>query len=94
MSAEDRGKLPSGTMALSALTGEGTANLLSLLDERLAAGYKVLEFSVPAADGKIISWLHQNAEIISARSLADKMVLKVRISAPSAAKLQKMLNNI
>ncbi len=94
LSAEDRGKLPSGTMALSALTGEGTANLLSLLDERLAAGYKVLEFSVPAADGKIISWLHQNAEIISARSLADKMVLKVRISAPSAAKLQKMLNNI
>lgn len=94
LSAEDHGKLPSGTMALSALTGEGTANLLSLLDERLAAGYKVLEFSVPAADGKIISWLHQNAEIISARSLADKMVLKVRISAPSAAKLQKMLNNI
>lgn len=93
LSAEDHGKLPSGTMALSALTGEGTANLLSLLDERLAVGYKVLEFSVPAADGKIISWLHQNAEIISARPISDKMVLKVRISAPSAAKLQKMLNN-
>lgn len=93
LSAEDRGKLPAGAMPLSALTGEGTANLLSLLDERLAVGYKVLEFSVPAADGKIISWLHQNAEIISARPISDKMVLKVRISAPSAAKLQKMLNN-
>ncbi len=93
LSAEERGKLPAGALPLSALTGEGAANLLNLLDERLAIGYKVLEFSISAADGKKIAWLHQNAEIISARSVADKMVIKVRISAPSAAKLQKMLSN-
>ncbi len=93
LSAEERGKLPAGTLPLSALTGEGAANLLNLLDERLAIGYKVMEFSISAADGKKIAWLHQNAEIISARSVADKMVIKVRISAPSAAKLQKMLSN-
>lgn len=93
LSAEERGKLPAGALPLSALTGEGAANLLNLLDERLAIGYKVMEFSISAADGKKIAWLHQNAEIISARSVADKMVIKVRISAPSAAKLQKMLSN-
>ena len=93
LSVEERGKLPAGALPLSALTGEGAANLLNLLDERLAIGYKVMEFSISAADGKKIAWLHQNAEIISARSVADKMVIKVRISAPSAAKLQKMLSN-
>ena len=93
LSAEERAKMTNnhGALPLSALTGDGSSALLNLLDERLAIGYKVWEFSVPAANGKLISWLHRNAEIISSRSVVENMVFKVRISASSAAKLKKML---
>ncbi len=94
LSADERERLPKGAgiLPISALTGEGTDALLKLLDERLAVGYKVLEFSIPAADGKTIAWIHANAEVISSRDEDNLMILKVRISHTAASRLKKMLS--
>ncbi len=93
LSADAKAHLPggAGVVQLSALSGEGTQNLLQLLDDRLAAGYQIREFSLSAADGKSIAWIHQNAEVISSRPYEDKIILKVRISSPAVSRLQKLL---
>ena len=74
-------------VAVSALSGEGINNFLNILDERLAADYKVMQFSVSATDGKTISWIHSNSDVISSRLENDKIVFKIRISNSSASKL-------
>lgn len=90
---KQRANLPSGAgiLPVSALSGEGTAAFLNLLDDRLAIGYKVMEFSIPAADGKTISWIYANAEVISSRSEGNSYILKVRISSAAVSKLKKKL---
>ena len=96
LDAGQRAKLPAdaGILPVSALTGEGTKAFLDLLDDRLAAGYKILEFSVPASDGKTIAWIHANAEVISSRNEESSLVLKVRISSTAAARLKKKLQSV
>ena len=79
-------------VAVSALSGEGINNFLNILDERLAADYKVMQFSVSATDGKTISWIHSNSDVISSRLENDKIVFKIRISNSSASKLLNKLN--
>lgn len=80
-------------VAVSALSGEGINNFLNILDERLAADYKVMQFSVSATDGKTISWIHSNSDVISSRLENDKIVFKIRISNSSASKLLNKLNS-
>jgi GTP-binding protein HflX len=50
-------------VALSALTGEGTAALLALIQEHLARTKLTLNYVIPAADGAAMAWLHQNATV-------------------------------
>ena len=80
-------------VAVSALSGEGINNFLNILDERLAADYKVMQFSVSATDGKTISWIHSNSDVISSRLENDKIVFKIRISNSFASKLLNKLNS-
>lgn len=80
-------------VAVSALSGEGINNFLNILDERLAADYKVMQFSVSATDGKTIAWIHSNSDVISSRLENDKIVFKIRISNSSASKLLNKLNS-
>lgn len=94
LSAEERSHLPSGAgiVQVSALSGEGTSALLQRIDDCLAADYKILEFGLPASDGKTIAWVHQNAEVISSRMQGETVIFKVRISQSAAARLQKRLS--
>ena len=50
---------------VSAVTGEGVSELLSAIENRLAAARVTLDLSIDAADGAGISWLHRNAEILT-----------------------------
>ena len=50
---------------LSALTGEGVADLLSLVSGRLREGSKERVVTLPSSDGELIAWLHANGEVLS-----------------------------
>jgi GTP-binding protein HflX len=49
---------------ISALTGEGIATLLSTIDARFGSKDVVMSLEVPAGGGRLLSWLHDNAEVL------------------------------
>ena len=55
---------------VSAVTGEGVNELLTTIENRLAATRITLDLSIDASDGAGISWLHRNAEVL-AKELHD-----------------------
>ena len=92
LSQEQRQSLISkSNIGISAISGEGVNQFLDILDDRLAADYKVMQFAIAASDGKTISWIYSNSEVISSQLEEDKLVLKVRISQSSAFKLLKKM---
>lgn len=56
---------------LSAITGEGTADLIQTLDEMLTGGAQVLDLTVPLSDGQKRAWLHAHGEILSETEIED-----------------------
>lgn len=52
-------------VALSALTGEGTDELLQHIEEHLSRLKETLTYTIPASDGAAIAWLHENTTIKS-----------------------------
>ncbi len=49
---------------VSAVTGEGIDGLLALLAERLGRKDETFELVVPAQEGRLLAWLHENTEIV------------------------------
>ena len=56
---------------ISAVTGEGVPELLELLGEMLTGGARVLELSVPMADGQKLAWLHAHGEVLAETQTED-----------------------
>jgi GTP-binding protein HflX len=50
---------------VSAVSGEGVNELLTAIEDRLAATRTTLDLSIDASDGAGISWLHRNAEVLT-----------------------------
>ncbi|WP_225206209.1 GTPase HflX [Novosphingobium huizhouense] len=70
---------------LSAVTGEGVADLLDRLSSLLTGGAQELELTVPLSDGQRLAWLHAHGEVLSEREVEDEagmpsLRLKVRLS--------------
>jgi GTP-binding protein HflX len=49
---------------VSALTGEGIEALRAAIDTRFGAKDEVLVLEIPASGGRLLSWLHDNAEVL------------------------------
>jgi GTP-binding protein HflX len=71
---------------VSALTGEGIAELSAAIEDRLAAGRVLIELVLDAADGAGVSWLYRHTEVI--RKAADektgRMTMTVRVEPDKA----------
>lgn len=78
------------TILVSALTGSGCSQLLDAIDEKLAATHKTFTVYVAAANGKLQSWLHENAEVIRTCAHEDKLIFDIRISHANACRLNKL----
>ena len=77
-------------IAISALNGTGCEELLKRIDAILCAEYQTMDIEVSAADGKMIAWLHNNAEILENKLDNDKIYMRIRIKNIDIGKLQKM----
>ena len=78
-----------GTIAVSALTGDGLERLRAALDERLAAGMETAEYRLAASDGAGIAWLYEHAEVLSREDAEEAIRLKVRLSPAARARFEQ-----
>jgi GTP-binding protein HflX len=63
---------------VSARTGEGVDALLKAVDARLGADEDIVTVTVPAHEGRLQNWLHENSEVIE-RSIDDDGATRYRV---------------
>ncbi len=78
-----------GTIAVSALTGDGLEKLRAALDERLAAGMETAEYRLAPSDGAGIAWLYEHGEVLSRDDAEEAIRLKVRLSPADRARFEQ-----
>lgn len=76
---------------LSALSGEGCAAFLDLIDAKLSQDYETLELEVGASNGRLIAWIYDNTEVLDHVIKEDRIRFRIRLDAAANSRLQKML---
>ena len=76
-------------VALSALTGLGTAELLACLDQRLADQLEIFEIQLPFSDGASLSWLYRHGDVIDRFDDDDAVRLRVRLEQADFQRFQQ-----
>lgn len=74
---------------LSAHSGEGVADVLRLIEERLSAGSERLEITLPSDRGEPLSWLYQNGCIEDRKDLVSGVHLQLRMSPLQRGRYEK-----
>lgn len=74
---------------ISALAGEGMAELLEMVETKLFADRQVLSLTVPYEDGLLLAWLYAHGDIQSRTDADDGIEVTVELSAEDAAALNK-----
>ena len=78
---------------ISAQTGVGTDLLLRQIANRLLAAHQTTEVTLPAGEGKIAAWLHQNSQVLKVENCAEENTYSINISVPDLARLHKLVEN-
>jgi GTP-binding protein HflX len=76
---------------VSALTGDGLAQLQAAMDVALRAGARVHRLRVPMADGRALAWLHAHGEVVSQAPSDADMLVEVRLSDKDSARFAAMM---
>ncbi len=76
-------------VAISAVTGEGTRELLKAVDDRLNRARVTLEVAVPHSDGATLAWLYRRGEVLSRRDDETEAVVLVRLDPADAGRFQQ-----
>ncbi len=70
---------------VSAVTGEGTDDLIGAIETKLARSRVILDVAVEMADGAGVSWLHRHSEVLSRNEGADgRLHVTVRVDPDRA----------
>ncbi|MCW2246598.1 GTP-binding protein HflX [Azospirillum fermentarium] len=77
------------SVAVSAITGQGIADLDALLDRRMNAGRRVVDLSVNLGDGAALAWLYANGEVLDRRDEEETAHLQVALDPADIARFEK-----
>jgi GTPase len=80
-----------GSMSISAVTGEGVDEFLHALSDRLRALAVVTELFVPYERGDILAAVHREGEVISSAPDDAGVRLRVRLDASAAGRLAEFV---
>jgi GTP-binding protein HflX len=80
------GPMGEGTVAVSALTGDGLDDLRRMLDKRLGRHLVTADFEVAPGDGAGLAWLYRHGEVLSRADADDAIRLSVRLSEADRAR--------
>jgi GTP-binding protein HflX len=67
-----------GGVLVSAATGEGLADLLGLIEQRLAEALDQVEIRLPASDGENLAWIYENGEVLSRHQEDGEIIVVAR----------------
>ncbi|MDH3473604.1 MAG: GTPase HflX [Rhodospirillales bacterium] len=77
------------SVAVSAVTGEGLDDLLTLIERRLARDQEVHEISVLHSDGAALAWLYEHGSVVSRDDETDCARLRVALNAEDWRRFQR-----
>ncbi len=80
---------PEEEVPLSALTKEGTDNLLKVIDNKLAASLDIFSVKIEITNGAAIAWLYQHGEVLERQDQETEIHLKVRLTRETRLKYEK-----
>ena len=80
-----------GSVAISALTGEGTKEFLESLGDRLRSLATVIELMIPYERGDILASVHREGEVVSTANEADGIRVRARLAGASAGRLSEFI---
>lgn len=83
----------SNMVLTSAISGEGCDRLLELIRQKLTLGQKKCRITLPAADGQLQAWLHQNSDVQKLENIEQSNIYTVCISPENLARFEKMAEN-
>ena len=77
-----------GSIAVSALTGDGLDALRDALDARIAAGLETTTYHIAPADGAALAWLYQHGEVLTRADAEESIAVTVRMTAADRARFE------
>jgi GTPase len=80
-------KLHSGSVGMSALTGEGVDDFLRALSDRLRALARVVELLVPYERGDVLAAVHREGEVVSTSNEEGGIRVRARLDDAAAGRL-------
>lgn len=78
-----------GQVAVSAISGEGLADLRAALDARIAAGMAEAEYVIPHAEGGRLAWLYEHGEVLARRDDENAAHVTVRLLPADRARFDE-----
>ena len=80
-----------GSVALSAVTGEGVERFLAVLADRLRSIGKVTELFVPYERGDVVAAIHREGEVVSTAHEAEGLRIRARLADASVGRLSEFV---
>ncbi|MEY2582176.1 MAG: GTPase [Ilumatobacteraceae bacterium] len=80
-----------GSVAVSALTGDGIEDFLHALGDRLRALSKVIELLIPYERGDLLASVHREGEVLSTHHEDDGVRVRARLADASAGRLAQFV---
>ena len=77
---------------VSAVTGEGIPDLIAAIDARLGTSDSVVDVTVAPDQGRLLSWIHANAHVLTQSSADDgRIAIQLRIAAEKRGQLERQI---
>lgn len=81
--------LRAGSVAVSAVTGEGLEALKGAIDARIAAGMELLDYDIAPGDGARLAWLYEHGEVVERQDNDATVHMKVRLLPADRARFER-----
>jgi len=82
-------KRASNQVLVSAVTGEGLTDLLSLIQRRLIEDGKIVHIQLPTSEGEILAWCYRKGVILSRYDESEIIHLTLRLNSGEMKKLER-----
>ena len=80
-----------GSVAVSAATGDGIEHFLAVLGDRLRSLDTVISLHIPWSRGDVIASVHREGQVVATREDVDGVSMKARLSSASAGRLAEWI---
>jgi GTP-binding protein HflX len=80
-----------GSVAVSALTGEGLDGLLRTIGDRVRSLTKVTQLIIPFERGDILAAVHREGEVVLTQEVEGAMLVRARLSEASVGRLREFV---